>query len=227
LGQCGQLNLVRSRRRPAKLLASRSRPVSTSLSLAGHTNFSTAITSLCAVYRDHAALVAHQGVVMGRFTMPHRDAAPRLFLPASIRAAIGNPDSKRGLSRRFRGWPSADGHTALIEDFRLESSSPEPKLVSQRAADARCLNLGSHEPSLTPAHDEMIAQSTEQNGAGLCDAEQFTRSRGFNDPSAKPHGPAPIESSSLATLFSSYRERRRTDKPLHSEVCVQCPPSTQ
>jgi hypothetical protein len=83
LRQCGQLNSVRSRRRRAKLLGSRSRPVSTSLSLAGHTNFSTAITTLCAVYRNQAALVAHQDVVMGRFTTPHGDAAPRLFLPAS------------------------------------------------------------------------------------------------------------------------------------------------
>jgi hypothetical protein len=69
---------------------------------------------------------------------------------------IGDPDSQRGLSRRFHGWPSAYGLTALIEDFRLESSSPEEKLVSQRAAGAGCLNLSCHEPNLTPAHDEMI-----------------------------------------------------------------------
>jgi hypothetical protein len=61
----------------------------------------------------------------------------------------------------------------LVEDFRLEGSSPEQKLVSQRTADADCFNLGSHKPSLTPAHDEKIAQSTEQNGTGRCDAEHL------------------------------------------------------
>ena len=135
---------------------------------------------------------------------PRRSAAvvprPQFVLP------IGNPDSKRGRSRRFRGWPSADGLMALIEDFRLESSSPEQKFVSQSPADADCLNLGSHKPRLTPAHDEKIARSTEQN-AGRCDAE-----------STKPHLSAPIgyeyESSSLSTLFSSCRARRRNDRRL-------------
>jgi hypothetical protein len=62
-------------------------------------------------------------------------------VPAGLKFVlpIGNPDSQRGLSRRFHRWPSADGLTALIEDFRLECSSPEQKLVSQRAADAGCL----------------------------------------------------------------------------------------
>jgi hypothetical protein len=51
-------------------------------------------------------------------------------VPAGLKfvLSIGNPDSKRGLSRRFHGWPSAGGHTALIEDFRLESSSPSRSL---------------------------------------------------------------------------------------------------
>jgi hypothetical protein len=163
LRQCGQLNSVRSRRRRAKLLGSRSRPVSTSLSLAGHTNFSTAITTLCAVYRNQAALVAHQDVVMGRFTTSHGDAAPRLFLPASNSCCSSVTQTASAASREaFHGWPSADGLTALIEDFRLESSSPEQKLVSQRAADAGCLNLSCHKPNLTPAHDEIIAPSTEE-----------------------------------------------------------------
>jgi hypothetical protein len=57
-----------------------------------------------------------------------------------------------------------------VEDFGLEGSSPEQELVSQRAVDADCVNLGSHKPSLTPAHDVKIAQSTEQKGTGRCDA---------------------------------------------------------
>ena len=139
-------------------------------------------------------------------TMPHH-AALRLSRSAlKFALPLSHPCSHCGFSRRFHSWPSTDGFMALIEDFRLESSSPEQKFVSQSPADADCLNLGSHKPRLTPAHDEKIARSTEQN-AGRCDAE-----------STKPHLSAPIgyeyESSSLSTLFSSCRARRRNDRRL-------------
>ena len=139
-------------------------------------------------------------------TMPHH-AALRLSRSAlKFALPLSHPCSHCGFSRRFHSWPSTDGFMALIEDFRLESSSPEQKFVSQSPADADCLNLGSHKPRLTPAHDEKIARSTEQN-AGRCDAE-----------STKPHLSAPIgyeyESSSLSRLFSSCRARRRNDRRL-------------
>ena len=95
--------VVRSRRRPAKLLASRSRPVSTSLSLAGHTNFSTAITSLCAVYRDQAALVAHQDVVMGA---------------AKVRASLLKASSRLSGAAKDCPFSTPRLHRALVASAR-------------------------------------------------------------------------------------------------------------
>jgi hypothetical protein len=154
---------VRSRGRPAKLLASMSSPVSTKLPLVGHTNFSTAIatfTQSIAIKPLACSPKGGDGKISCE-TMPHR-AALRLSRSAlKFALPLSHPCSKRGFSRRFYSWPSTDGFMALIEDFRLESSSPEQKFVSQRPADADCLNLGSHKPRLTPAHDEKIARSTE------------------------------------------------------------------
>ena len=193
---------MRSRGRPAKLLASMSSPVSTKLPLVGHTNFSIAIATFTQSNCNQAACVLAKRCE----TTPHH-AALRLSRSAlKFALPLSHPCSHCGFSRRFHSWPSTDGFMALIADFRLESSSPEQKFVSQRPADADCLNLGSHKPRLTPAHDEKIARSTEQN-AGRCDAE-----------STKPHLSAPIgyeyESSSLSTLFSSCRARRRNDRRL-------------
>ena len=47
----------------------------------------------------------------------------------------------------------------------------------------------------------------KSNATSIRKAAEHAR---FNDPSPKPHWPAPIESSSLATLLSSYRERAGT-----------------
>lgn len=185
-----------------------SSPVSTKLPLVGHTNFSTAIATFTqSIAIKPACVLAKrcEGKISCE-TMPHH-AALRLSRSAlKFALPLSHPCSHCGFSRRFHSWPSTDGFMALIEDFRLESSSPEQKFVSQSPADADCLNLGSHKPRLTPAHDEKIARSTEQN-AGRCDAE-----------STKPHLSAPIgyeyESSSLSTLFSSCRARRRNDRRL-------------
>jgi hypothetical protein len=58
----------------------------------------------------------------------------------------------------------------FVSNARRQSRS-----LSRNVRRTRVLSqMGCHEPNLTPAHDEMIAQSTEQSGAGLCDAEQFT-----------------------------------------------------
>ena len=185
-----------------------SSPVSTRLPLVGHRNFSTAIatfTQSIAIKPLACSPKGGDGKISCE-TMPHR-AALRLSRSAlKFALPLSHPCSHCGFSRRFHSWPSTDVFMALIEDFRLESSSPEQKFVSQSPADADCLNLGSHKPRLTPAHDEKIARSTEQN-AGRRDAE-----------STKPHLSAPIgyeyESSSLSTLFSSCRARRRNDRRL-------------
>ena len=141
-----------------------SRAQSTKLPLVGHTNFSTAIatfTQSIAIKPLACSPKGGDGKISCE-TMPHR-ATLRLSRSAlKFALPLSHPCSQRGFSRRFHSWPSTDGFMALIEDFRLESSSPEQKFVSQRPADADCFNLGPHKPRLTPAHDEKIARSTEQ-----------------------------------------------------------------
>jgi hypothetical protein len=150
--------------------------VSTSLPLVGHRNFSTAIASLYTVCRNQS-VIACSPTGNREKNFPRHAALLRSGTVISVclkfTLPIRNPDCQRGLLRRFHSWPSTNGLMVLVEDFRLEGSSPEQELFSQRAADADCFNLGFHMPSLTPAHDEKIAQSTEQNGTGRRYAEDL------------------------------------------------------
>ena len=82
------------------------------------------------VYRNQVACV----LARGRFPASLRSAAV-ISVRLKLALPISSPGSQRGFARGFQSWPSTDGFMALIEDFRLESSSPKQKLVS-RPADA-------------------------------------------------------------------------------------------
>ena len=181
-----------------------SSPVSTKLPLVGHTNFSIVIATFTQSIAIKPLACSPKGGDGKIFceTIPHRAARP----PSNSRchsvthaASAASRDASTVGPRPTASWRSSK---IFVSKARRQSRSLSRNV--RRTRD--CLNLGSHTPRLTPAHDEKIARSTEQN-AGPCDAE-----------STKPHLSAPIgyeyESSSPSILFSSCRARRRTDKHL-------------
>ena len=185
-----------------------SSPVSTKLPLVGHTNLSTAIATFTQSIAIKPLACSPKGV-RGRFPVRRCLTTRRcgyLGPPSNSRchsvphaAIAASRDASTVGPRPTASWRSSK---IFVSKARRQSRSLSRNV--RRTRD--CLNLGSHTPRLTPAHDEKIARSTEQN-AGRCDAE-----------STKPHLSAPIgyeyESSSLSTLFSSCRARRRNDRRL-------------
>lgn len=102
--QCGQPSSVLSRGRPAKLAASRSIPVSTTLPVAGHIKFNVAITTPLGPIIGHRERGRYQSDVRGRQAIGRSDFPARrclggnaamIFARPHIRVELRQPSSSR------------------------------------------------------------------------------------------------------------------------------------
>ena len=176
--QCGQPSSVLSRGRPAKFAASRSIPVSTTLPVAGHIKFNVAITTPLGPIIGHRERGRYQSDVRGRQAIgrsyfPARRClggnAAMIFAHLIFALSFGNPVPLGSFYCCFRSRTTADCFIVPIRNLGSIGTLPKHQFLGPSPTGARRSYFG-HQRILTARCDEKIAQSTEQNGAGLCAA---------------------------------------------------------
>jgi hypothetical protein len=173
--QCGQPSSVLSRGRLAKLAASKSIPVSTTLPVAGHKKFSVAITTPLWPSIGYRKRRRFQPDVMGRlrnrsvrFGASGRSAAI-ISTGLILALSLGNPVRLGSHLCSLRSRTATGRLTVPIPNFSSIGTRPKLQFLTPSPTSARCSYFG-HGQILAARCDEKIAQSTEQNRAGRCDA---------------------------------------------------------